>query len=147
MIDDSGWRDLIPHKGAMCLLDELVARDDSSVHMRTTRHRDPHNPLRRDGRLHAVNLIEIGAQTMAVHGALKSRDAGGRQHAGWLIGVRNVELMVEWIEDLPQALDVHAHCLASTPAAIQYEFQVEHDGQVLARGSTMVKLDLQGDEP
>lgn len=130
----------------MCLLDELVARDDKRVHMRTTKHRDPHNPLRRDGRLHAVNLIEMGAQAMAVHGALKARDAGGRPHAGWLISTRDVELMIEWVEALPQALDIHADCLASTSAAIQYAFRVEHDGRVLARGSIMIKLDAGDDE-
>lgn len=147
MNDNSGWRGLIPHKGAMCLLDELVARDDSSVQMRTAKHRDPHNPLRRDGRLHAVNLIEMGAQAMAVHGALTARDAGGRHHAGWLIGARNVELSAEWIEDLPYALDVYADRLASTPTAMQYSFRIEHDGQVLAQGTTTVRLDEEGENP
>ena len=71
------WRTLIPHQGAMCLLDDVVAWDDQRIHARSDSHRRDDNPLRSDGRLRAVHLCEYGAQAMAVHGGLVARAAGG----------------------------------------------------------------------
>ena len=61
---------LIPHAGGMCLLERVLAFDDSGLHAQSEAHRDPAHPLRRDGRLSALHLCEYGAQAMAVHGGL-----------------------------------------------------------------------------
>ena len=76
MLPKSDWAHLIPHAGAMCLLDEVVEWDAQRLHARSATHQQPDNPLRADGRLHAVNLCEYAAQAMAVHGALREREAG-----------------------------------------------------------------------
>ena len=67
--------ELIPHQGAMCLWEEVVAWDQARIRLRTRSHADPDNPLCGDGMagermLRAVHLCEYGAQAMAVHGAL-----------------------------------------------------------------------------
>ncbi len=64
---------LIPHQGAMCLLDRVVEWDKDRVLLATATHRAADNPLRLDGRLRAVHLCEYGAQAMAVHGGLSAQ--------------------------------------------------------------------------
>ncbi len=132
------WAALIPHRGAMCLLDEVVAWDDVRIHARSGSHRDPHNPLRSDGVLRALHLCEYGAQAMAVHGALAARAAGGAARPGYLVSLRGVELAVARIDDLPDALDVHAERLLGGDDGWQCAFRVEHAGVALTRGRAAV---------
>lgn len=134
----SDWAALIPHAGAMCLLDEVVAWNESALHARAFSHRDPANPLRSDGRLRGVHLCEYGAQAMAVHGGLLARAAGGRAVPGHLVSLRAVELAVARIDDFPGALDVHAERLLAGEAGWQYAFRIEHAGRELASGRAAV---------
>ncbi len=48
-------RTLIPHSGLMCLLDSVIEWDDQSIICISNTHRDPANPLRREGQLSAVH--------------------------------------------------------------------------------------------
>ena len=133
-----GWQSLIPHKGTMCLLDEVVAWDADAIHARSRSHVRADNPLRSDGRLRAVHLSEYGAQAMAVHGGLLAREAGGVAAPGLLVSLRAVELFVERFDDLAGMLDVYAEKLVGSEASWQYAFRVEHEGVVLARGRAAV---------
>ena len=75
--------DLVPHQGAMCLLEKIVHWDDAHAELTTTTHRSPANPLRNAaGRLRAIHLCEYGAQAMAVHGSLVARAAGRSARPG-----------------------------------------------------------------
>src|SRR2546430_8967757 len=65
----------IPHKGRMCLLDEVLSWDAARIRCRSATHRSPDNPLRLHGRLGAACGIEYAAQAMAVHGALVAASA------------------------------------------------------------------------
>jgi predicted hotdog family 3-hydroxylacyl-ACP dehydratase len=132
------WRELIPHQGTMCLLDEVVAWTADAIHARSRSHRREDNPLRSDGRLRAVHLCEYGAQAMAVHGGLVARAAGGGAAPGFLVSLRSVELEVARIDDLEGALDVHAERLLGGDASWQYAFRIEHAGVVIARGRAAV---------
>ena len=132
------WRELIPHKGTMCLLDEVVAWTDEAIHARSRSHRREDNPLRSDGCLRAVHLCEYGAQAMAVHGGLVARESGGVAAPGFLVALRAVELFVERIDDLPEPLDVHAEKLLGDENGWQYTFRIEHAGMLLASGRAAV---------
>lgn len=134
----SGWRRLIPHAGTMCLLEEIVAWDATSIYMRTSTHRGAAHPLRSDGRLRALHLCEYGAQAMAVHGGLVASASGGTAAPGYLVSLRGVEFSVERVDDLAGALDVRAECLLGDGGGWQYAFRVEHDGIVLASGRAAV---------
>ena len=138
MLDKSHWQHLIPHRGAMCLLDVVVEWDESRIHATACSHRDPENPLRADGVLHALNLCEYGAQAMAVHGGLLAQRDGNTAAPGLLVSLREVKLTVARIDDLPGDLDVHAQRLLAGVAAMQYAFRVEHAGVVLAAGRAAV---------
>ena len=58
---------LIPHGGAMCLLDEVLHMDDESITCRATSHRNPGHPLREGGILPAVSGTN-GLQTVGLPG-------------------------------------------------------------------------------
>src|SRR5256885_14417425 len=88
-INKAEIRTLIPHSDLMCLLDEVVQWDDRSIACVSNTHRDPANPLRRQGRLSAVHAFEYGAQAAAVHGGFRGRGAGARsapRDLGWVWG-------------------------------------------------------------
>src|SRR4051812_43325974 len=89
--------DLIPHQGAMCLLDEAGSRTPEAILCRTWSHLAPDNPLRRAGRLGAVCGIEYGLQAAALHGALSVR--AGRQHPGYLVALRGVAIEADRLDD------------------------------------------------
>ncbi len=87
---------LIPHAGAMYLLDSVVAWTDAAIQCRATSHLDPANPLRRDGRLSAVCGIEYALQAAAVHGALCS---GAPQPMGYVAALRIAMLAAGRLDD------------------------------------------------
>ena len=77
---------LIPHCGAMVLLDQVISYDEKSILCTTLSHRRIDNPLRRDGKLPAVCGAEYGAQAAAVHGPLVT---GQLMHPGQIVLLRD----------------------------------------------------------
>jgi predicted hotdog family 3-hydroxylacyl-ACP dehydratase len=139
MLERSAWAHLIPHAGAMCLLDAVVAWDDAGIHAISTSHGRADHPLRGPHGLHAVHLAEYGAQAGAVHGALLARDHGAdKARPGWLVSLRDLVLAVEYVDDASGRLDVHAQCLSADTGSAQYAFRVEGDGRVLVSGRAAV---------
>ncbi|MFI4969451.1 MAG: phosphotransferase [Lysobacterales bacterium] len=138
MLAKADWAMLIPHRDAMCLLDTVVAWDRTGIHARSESHRRADNPLRSDDRLRAVHLCEYGAQAMAVHGGLIARAAGVTAAPGYLVSLRAVELLIDRIDELAGAIDVHAERLLGGEASWQYAFRVEHAGRLLASGRAAV---------
>jgi len=134
----SDWAHLIPHAGAMCLLDDVAAWDATTIHARSASHLRVDNPLRSDGRLRALHLCEYGAQAMAVHGGLLARAAGSTAMPGYLVSLRDVDLRVARVDDLDGLLDVHAQRLLGGDGSWQYAFHIEHVGTTLARGRAAV---------
>jgi predicted hotdog family 3-hydroxylacyl-ACP dehydratase len=131
---------LVPHSGRMCLLERIVSWDDTRVTLATTTHRNPANPLARDGRLRAIHLCEYGAQAMAVHGGLVATARGERARPGLLVSLRDVVLGCDFIEDLEGELVVEATRVHGGADAWQYDFSVSHAGRPLAHGRAMVSL-------
>ncbi|WP_442683148.1 phosphotransferase [Stenotrophomonas sp. JC08] len=130
----------VPHQGAMCLWDEVVAWTPQDIHLRAFNHRDPAHPLRSAGRLRALHLCEYGAQAMAVHGGLRA--TAGAVTPGVLVALRDVQLQVARIDDLPGALEAVAQVLAESPGSQQYAFRISHAGVLLAEGRAAVMLQL-----
>jgi predicted hotdog family 3-hydroxylacyl-ACP dehydratase len=130
---------LIPHAGDMCLLDGVVAWDDTTIHATSSSHVLDTHPLRGEHGLHAVHLAEYGAQAMAVHGALRARDQGVTEpRQGMLVSLRGVKLAVGRVDTLHGTLHVHAECLIADEAGAQYMFRIEHDGVEIASGRAAV---------
>ncbi|KRG45220.1 phosphotransferase [Stenotrophomonas pictorum JCM 9942] len=131
---------MIPHQGGMCLWDRVLHWDTGSVQLQAGSHRDPEHPLRHNGQLGAIHLCEYGAQAMAVHGGLRARDHGGRAAPGVLVALRDVQLHVSRIDQLPGLIQAHAQVLVEAEASQQYGFRILHAGQLLAEGRAAVML-------
>ena len=139
MLPKTDWAQLIPHAGTMCLLDAVVAWDAQRIHARSASHARADNPLRGVHGLHAIHLAEYGAQAMAVHGALLARAQGVvAARPGLLVSLRDVQLAVEYVDQLDGQLEVHAECLHADHASAQYTFRVEHHACLLASGRVAV---------
>jgi predicted hotdog family 3-hydroxylacyl-ACP dehydratase len=124
----------------MCLLERVLDYDATTIRLVTATHLSADNPLRMGGKLRSIHLCEYGAQAMAVHGALKSRDASGVAAPGMLVALRVVTFTRDYIEDLAGELTVSATCLQASATSLQYEFVVEHEGATIAQGRAAVVL-------
>jgi predicted hotdog family 3-hydroxylacyl-ACP dehydratase len=124
----------------MCLLERIVHWDDAGVTLATDTHRDPANPLARDGHLRAIHLCEYGAQAMAVHGGLVAHARGEPVRAGLLVSLRDVQLNRDFIHDLDGELTVEAHRLHDNGTAWQYEFRVTRGTDQLGQGRATVSV-------
>jgi predicted hotdog family 3-hydroxylacyl-ACP dehydratase len=129
---------LIPHAGTMCLLDAVIRWDESSIACRSARHRDPGNPMRRDGRLAAVCGVEFAAQAMALHGAL-SGNVSGRPRAGLLASIRDLVCRQTRLDLLAGDLVIEAERLMGDDARVIYRFSLRSaDGDVLSGRAAVV---------
>jgi predicted hotdog family 3-hydroxylacyl-ACP dehydratase len=143
-INKAEIRTLIPHYGAMCLLDNVIEWDDRSIVCVSNTHRDPANPLRRDGRLSALHAFEYGAQAAAVHGGLRARAAGVMAPPGYLAALRDAHLFVMRLDDVASPLQVCANCLFGDSANTVYECRVSAGNVPIAEGRiTIILRDLQ----
>ncbi len=129
---------LIPHQGAMCLLDRVVEWDRDRIVLATSTHRASDNPLRLDGRLRAVHLCEYGAQAMAVHGGLSAQADGKAARPGFLVSLRDVKLNVDFIDQLDGELLLSAQRLLESAGSWQYSFEATHAGETIATGRAAI---------
>lgn len=138
MLTRDGIAGLIPHQGAMCLLERVVEWDAERLIAATRTHRSPDNPLRSGGHLRSLMLCEYGAQAMALHGGLAAQAVGTRAQPGMIVSLRDVWLHVDYVEDLVGELMVEAQRLLEGAASWQYSFSVHHAGVLLAAGRAAI---------
>lgn len=131
---------LIPHSGAMCLLDGVVRWDANRILCMSRSHHAADNPLRAGGRLPALCGIEYAMQTMAVHGGLTGK-IEGKPRAGYLASLRDVECRSERLDNLDGDLQVEAELLAGDGARVSYRFRLRVGEVEVLSGRAMVVLD------
>ena len=142
-INKAEIRTLIPHSGLMCLLDEVTQWDDRSITCITNTHRDPANPLRRDGRLSALHAFEYGAQAAAVHGGLRARLVNTLAPPGYLAALRDARLHATQLDVIESPLQVRALRLFGDGVNCVYECYVSAADRLLAEGRvTIVQRDV-----
>jgi len=139
-IDQTRIRELIPHAGAMCLLDRVQAWDTTRIRCTTRSHLAADNPLRHAGSLRAMCGIEYAAQAMALHQALAA-DESRRPRAGLLVSLRNVVCRVAQLDAEPGELTVEAERLLGDERHAVYAFCIRADGRELLSGRATVALD------
>jgi predicted hotdog family 3-hydroxylacyl-ACP dehydratase len=130
---------LIPHQGAMCLLDAALRWNATGIDCRATSHLDPANPLRLAGRLGIACGIEYGLQAAALHGALAE---GSAQPPGYLAGLRDVAFGAERLDDPAHGpLAVSAELERREAAGLIYAFRIAaEDGRALVAGRATIML-------
>ncbi len=138
-LDREAIRSLLPHDGAMCLIDSVEHWDARSILCISDQHRLPTNPLRSDGRLSCVHGIEFAAQAMAVHGGL-SRGSGARARIGLLLSVRQCVFHRDRLDALEAPLAIEAEKIAASEDALSYKFTLRAGGEPLLEGRANVML-------
>jgi len=140
----------IPHRGRMCLLDEVIAWSAERVSCRSSTHREADNPLRAYGRLGIACGIEYAAQAMAVHGALvapassstaEGSPIAGSPAAGFLAAVRGVRFHSLRLDDVQGDLICDAVRMAGDATTALYEFELRSDAALLLSGRATVVFD------
>lgn len=131
---------LVPHAGAMVLLDRATHCDAGSIRCVARSHLDPANPLRRNGRLGVICGLEYALQAAALHGAL----TGGRvaQPAGYVAALRDIVLHVDRLDD-PELGELHvsASLERQEAAGMIYALAVQDwNGVALVGGRAVIAL-------
>jgi predicted hotdog family 3-hydroxylacyl-ACP dehydratase len=129
---------LVPHHGSMCLLDRVLFWDSHHIQCETDRHTMATNPLRREGVLPAVCGVEFALQAMALHGALSTE--GTPQRAGFVSSLRDIEMEVERLDDIPTSLLILAEAIVAETNGFIYRFAISVHGQDLLSGQAAVIL-------
>lgn len=128
---------LVPHAGAMCLLDEVVEWGPDFIACASAAPAAGH-PLASGGRVPAIAAAEYAAQATAVHGALLEQ--GGRPRGGMLATLMDVRLAAPALPAGGVALAIRAHLLSRSPAGCLYTFAVSAGGSGIASGRLLVAL-------
>lgn len=131
---------LIPHQGAMCLLDAIEQWDETSIICKTASHRDAANPLRRGNQLEAICGLEYAAQTMAVHVGLLEQDRKQKMVVGYLGAVKDLMLRASRLDDVQGDLTIQATRLIGQGSSFIYTFRVSAGRQELLDGRASIFL-------
>lgn len=126
---------LVPHAGAMVLLDRVVHWDSSAISCLTESHLRLDNPLRRGDLLPAIAGVELAGQAMAIHASLTS-DSPKRM--GLLGSLRDVRLNRDRLDTCDVPLIVNAKLLSGGGAGRIYSFSVGAGGDVFLEGRASV---------
>lgn len=128
---------LVPHQGAMCLLDRVVACDAAGIVCVASGHHDVAHPLRRDDGLPAICGVEYALQAMALHGALTD---GAPQGVGFLVGLSAVSMPATRLDTVPGELRIVATALARESRGFIYDVAISGGGQALLSGRATIML-------
>lgn len=129
---------MIPHAGAMCLLDGVLHWDAETIRCISRTHRDATNPLRSNGQLPALCGIEYAAQAMAVHGGLAGV-VGEKPKAGYLASLRDVVCRRGRLDDLAGDLVVDVSLMMGDESRVIYQFALRvGEVEVLSGRATVV---------
>ena len=130
---------LTPHAGAMRLIDRVIAQDAASIRCVSDAHRDPANPLRRDGRLPVIAALEFGAQAMAIHGALVA-GIDAKPRIGYLVAAHELTWQVARLDTLAAPLTITATRLLGSDNQVAYRFDIVAGAQPVMQGRASVVL-------
>ncbi len=130
---------LVPHNGAMCLLDSVVHADDSSITCRTSSHRLPDNPLRHADMLSAQIGAEYAAQAVAVHGSLRE-NRSGQPRGGMIAVLSKIHWHVPRLDTLVDDLVIQATKTADLADGLAYRFVIHAGDLTIIEGELMIAL-------
>lgn len=131
---------LLPHAGAMCLLDSVESWDPGSIVTLATSHQSEQNPLRRNGGLGVLCGIEYAAQAMALHAALTAPPSG-KPSRGYLAALRSVAFYQDRLDRIAGALTIEANCLHQETGRAMYRFGIRSAEHCVLEGRAIVVIE------
>jgi predicted hotdog family 3-hydroxylacyl-ACP dehydratase len=138
MIEHDELCHLIPHSFDMCLLGRVESWDEKKIICYSNSHLLATNPLRREGTLSSVHVLEYAAQAMAVHGGLHDREQGLQMTEGYLAALRDIKLNLCELDKLKAELRIEAKKILSQGGNMIYAFTVSTAEIELASGRATV---------
>lgn len=138
MLSAQALCELMPHTGAMCLIQELISWDQEKIVCRSHSHLCADNPLRNHDRLSAIHAVEYGAQAIGLHGGLLTKATGEPPRSGLLVSMRGVKLHREHLDDCDDALTIKAHRLLADNHNLLYAFDLSLNHQPVAEGRAAI---------
>jgi predicted hotdog family 3-hydroxylacyl-ACP dehydratase len=135
---------LLPHAGAMCLIESVESCSEDQIICLTTTHRSLTNPLRRGGRLGIMAGIEFASQAMALHAALQPQPSwpGSSRPStppiGYLASLRAVTFHTNRLDHMDGALTIKATCQHREAAQAIYGFALAAGDDPLIDGRAVV---------
>jgi predicted hotdog family 3-hydroxylacyl-ACP dehydratase len=126
---------IIPHAGAMVLLDRVVNWDSSAISCITESHLRLDNPLRRGDMLQTVAGVELAGQAMAIHARLI---ANAPKRLGLLGGLRDVHMHRDRLDTCREPLVVNASLLTRGDVGRMYSFSILVGAGVVMQGRASV---------
>jgi predicted hotdog family 3-hydroxylacyl-ACP dehydratase len=148
-IGPEGVAALIPHAGAMRLIDRVDSVAEDEVVCSSHSHCSPDNPLRVNGVVPASAAIEYAAQAMAVHAALTRGEStgGGPPRRGFLVVASGVSWSADRLDATDAPLTIRATRLASMGGGAQYAFTVTAGPAMAVSGTLTLQLEAEDGEP
>ena len=141
MIEHDEICELIPHSGQMCLLDRVIRWDETSIECESGSHMLSDNPLRNEGSLPSICLVEFGAQAMAVHGSLLAREQGRKFGNGYLAALRDLQIVSRDVSQTSSNLQIEAEKLMAQGGSLIYKFWIKiHNICVVQGRATVVEV-------
>ncbi|NPC57964.1 hotdog family protein [Caenimonas soli] len=134
MADRAHIERLVPHAGAMCLLDAVAQWDAAQITCTSAEPGSSH-PLARDGVVPSIAAAEYAAQATAVHGALL--DGAGQPRAGLLVKLMDVDLHSACFPSRG-GVTVNATLLSRSSGGCLYAFEVGSAARPIASGRLIV---------
>ncbi len=138
ILPQAAFRHLVPHAGDMLLIDEVRDWTQEAIITASRSHRKQDNPLRLNGKLSSVHLIEYGAQSMAIHCGLLT----GKAHPGFLAALRSAQFHVDDLDSVGDELIIHANAQMQLPNGAVYQFAINDDDNnlLLEARATVIHL-------
>ena len=133
---------LIPHAGAMRLIDQVDAAASEEIVCSSRSHLSLDNPLRVNGMLPASAAIEYAAQAMAIHAAIIQ---GGPPRRGVLVVASGVTWSGDRLDATEAPVIVRATRLASMAGSAQYAFTVSAGTDVEVAGTLTLQLEAEAE--
>jgi len=147
MLDRRWIESRIPHKGRMCLLEQILSWNTAQICAASSTHRAAGHPLANRGRLAAICGIEYAAQAMAVHCALLADADRGPAQVGYIASLRDVSLWVARLDDIATDLIAEAERLMGNESTATYQLRLSSAGRLLVQGRATVVLGAPAGSP
>ena len=129
---------LIPHRGRMRLIGEVMAVDDDRAITLSVVTEEW--PLYRDGSVDALVTIELVAQTAALMEGWKRLKSGRGGTSGWLVGIKTADF------HLPR-IPLHAKLITETRKDYAMESYAVFEGTVRVGTEVVAVVSIQAFRP
>lgn len=121
----------------MQLIEEILHASEDEIRCAARDHTALDYPLRVNGRLYPITLVELGAQAAAAHASLFGI---GGHHAGLLLALGGISVRAGGEVDAEPPLDARATRLHFDAGGARYRFAVRSGGETLVEGQAMLKM-------